>query len=80
MSDLTLRQLYAYCRENAVDAEIHIKPDGRGGMVFERGIDGARRYAEFDFERDAEHLPALPTLNWKPVLTPEERVRLETPR
>lgn len=80
MSDLTLRQLYSYCHDNSVDVEIRIKCDGRCGMVFERGIDGARHYAEFDFERDVENLPALPELDWRPVLTPEERVRLETPR
>lgn len=57
MKDLTLRDLYTLCAERAYDVEILVKCDGRGYFAFRRVIDGRAVHAEFDFEREAEHLP-----------------------
>lgn len=87
MSDYTLRQLYEFCREHALDCEAHVKPDGRMALRFDRYQDRAIFYVELDFDRGSageqtKHLPEYVMANLKipPVVTEAERVRLETPR
>lgn len=85
-AEVTLREVYDFCREHAVDAEIHVKSDGRGGIRFYRVLDGARFCApDFDFERDPGLEPHPPERSLALVRITEptslaERVRLETPR
>jgi hypothetical protein len=78
----TLSSLYRFCESEAVDLELRLKADGRGHLAFYRVIDGARRVHEFDLEGDDDHSihAALMRVKFPPVLSEEDRIRLETPR